>query len=271
VLTVNVSSEDSGIVKIDETTPDSYPISQNVTKDKVVILTAVPLEGFDFIGWSGSLVSTDNPATINMTCPKNIIANFAGKEEFVLTVTIEGGGGTVSPEAGNHGYFEGKVVELVAKPNKGYRFDGWSGDVSNTSSANTTVTVDAAKTVTAKFSAILHTLTIQVEGKGAVTPAPGDHKAIEGSILRIIATPDKGYQFDGWTGTVADAVSNNTTVTLDGSKIVIANFAKIPANWGLIGGIVGGGIVLAGLVGGGALIAARRRRLKSKKGARKSR
>ena len=56
------------------------------------------------------------------------------------------------PAIGVHSYAEGTEVHVTAIPAAGYVFDSWSGDVADPNSANTTVTVDADKTVTAHFA-----------------------------------------------------------------------------------------------------------------------
>lgn len=237
-------------MKIDQIMPNTYPFSQNITKDNLVTLTAIPAAGYRFIGWRGSLTDNDNPATTNMTCSQNITAAFAANTEFVLTVSVNGSGGTVTPEVGNHGYAEGEIVGLTAKPFKGYRFDGWTGDLAGIDSANTTITMDTPKTIAARFAPILHTLTIRIAGKGTVTPLPGDHQMIDGSISGLFATPDKDYRFDGWTGAVADAASNNTTIILDSSQIVTANFTRVSPLFP-VGLIIGVAVIILGFVGGG--------------------
>jgi uncharacterized repeat protein (TIGR02543 family) len=256
---VDVSPPQGGTVKIDETIPTTYPITTTVANSKSVILEAIPADGYEFAGWSGSLTGQDNPATLVMSCAKSVTASFSEKERLSLTVEVKGAG-SVIPSAGTHSYTQGTVVSINATPNAGYRFDGWTGEVGDASSANTTVTMDSAKTVIANFSQITHTLTIEVKGAGSVTPSPGDHTCIEGSWINIIATPDTGYQFDSWTGDVGDASSANTTVTVDSDKTVIANFSETKPNWLPIGAIIAGGILVAG---GVIWLAARRRRTRA--------
>lgn len=59
--------------------------------------------------------------------------------------------GGVFPEGGN--FKAGKIVELVAMPNEGYKFDHWSGDISGTTSP-TEVTMDSDKKITAQFKKV---------------------------------------------------------------------------------------------------------------------
>ena len=59
-----------------------------------------------------------------------------------------------------------------------------------------------------------------VSGNGTVTPPEGDHSYVEGATVNITAVPDAGWQFDNWTGDVAESGSENTTVTMDSDKTV---------------------------------------------------
>ena len=81
------------------------------------------------------------------------------------------GGGTTTPAEGVHTYAEGTVVTISATPSAGYVFDHWTGAVANASSASTTVTMDADKTVTAHF-VVTHDLTMVVVRPAAAPPRP---------------------------------------------------------------------------------------------------
>ena len=144
-----------------------------------------------------------------------------------LTMAVSpGGGGTTTPAVGVHSYGEGTVVPLSATPAAGYVFDHWSGDV--TGSANpTTVTMSAAKAVTAVFTVQTHDLTMAVSpgGGGTTTPAVGVHSYGEGTVVPLSATPAAGYVFDHWSGDVTGS-ANPTTVTMSAAKAVTAQFVK---------------------------------------------
>jgi uncharacterized repeat protein (TIGR02543 family) len=71
------------------------------------------------------------------------------------------------------------------------------------------------------------TLTMAVNGNGSTDPLVGTHTYPQGTVVNITATPASGWQFDGWTGDVADPTSATTTVTMNTDKTVTANFAAI--------------------------------------------
>jgi len=151
---------------------------------------------------------------------------------YTLTMAVDPeGGGSTDPTVGEHTYNEGTVVDITATPADGYQFVNWEGDVANSNSATTTVTIDGNKTVTANFELIpptQYTLTMAVdpEGGGSTDPTVGEHTYNEGTVVDITATPADGYQFVNWEGDVANSNSATTTVTIDGNKTVTANFEK---------------------------------------------
>ena len=154
-------------------------------------------------------------------------------------------------------FSEGTSVKLNAVPATGYLFNNWSGSLSGTDNP-TTILIDCNKSITANFSPIMHTLNIHFSGNGSTNPAPGNHDYMEGIAVSITANPASGWQFDSWTGNVADPSSATTTITIDSDKTATASFSQITTmqvNWPLIGGIIGG----LALVGALAVIIIRRR------------
>ncbi|MBM4462040.1 MAG: hypothetical protein FJ012_01730 [Chloroflexi bacterium] len=149
-----------------------------------------------------------------------------GKKEYSLTIAVNGQG-TTDPSAGTYAYNKGEDVTITATPAFGWRFDHWSGDASGTN-ATVAIHIDGNKRVTANFSRITYSLTMAVNGSGAVDPTVGDHIYDPGTVVNIVATAGGGWQFINWSGDVADPFSAATTVTLHSSKTVAANFSQIP-------------------------------------------
>ena len=82
-----------------------------------------------------------------------------------------------------------------------------------------------------------YTLIVDFTAGGTVTvddvPIPG--KAIltygPGTVVRLNATPDTGYQFVGWTGdvyTVDDVHASRTVITVNGDYSIMASFELPP-------------------------------------------
>jgi len=144
-------------------------------------------------------------------------------------------------------FSSGESIRLEAIPASGYQFDNWSGDLTGTTNP-TTIVMDCDKKITANFSQVMHTLTLQVNGSGSITPAVGNHNYGEGTMVHITATPHSGWQFDSWTGDVADPDLPNATVTITSDKTVTANFSQVWPSWWFIGGIIAGVIIIGAII-----------------------
>jgi len=88
-----------------------------------------------------------------------------------LTISAAVGGSVTSPGEGSFEYDAGKVVFLNAVPDECYRFVNWTGAaVANPASAVTTVTMDAAKSITAKLVVSGHCRRVDRSGWSSSLP-----------------------------------------------------------------------------------------------------
>ncbi|MFT6722599.1 MAG: putative repeat protein (TIGR02543 family) [Flavobacteriaceae bacterium] len=73
---------------------------------------------------------------------------------------------------------------------------------------------------------IKYTLTTSVTPStaGTITPASGEH--IEGTIVELTATPNTGYNFTGWSGSI-NVTSNPLTISMTGDISITATFQLI--------------------------------------------
>ena len=113
-------------------------------------------------------------------------------KQYTLTASA-GEGGSVS---GGGIFSQGTQVSLTATPTSGYSFSGWS----NGSTTNPlTVTLNSNTSITANFEVIInsYTLTLNPGEGGSVSSEGGEYE--EGTEVTIIATPEEGYQFIGWS------------------------------------------------------------------------
>jgi uncharacterized repeat protein (TIGR02543 family) len=120
-------------------------------ENTIVPITATAADGWVFVNWTGDVANVNSASTtVVMDANKTVTANFSPSGDTILTIQVTGNGST-SPNAGVHLYVEGAVVPITAIPDSGWQFDNWTGDVTDADSASTTVTMDAAKTITANF------------------------------------------------------------------------------------------------------------------------
>jgi hypothetical protein len=117
---------------------------------ETVILQAVPSTGRHFVGWSGDLTGTNNPATLTMDGSKSVTVNFAA-DTYSLTINSTHGAVTRNPDKVVYGY--GEAVTLSAVAQTGYEFDSWTGALAGGSNPATLV-MDSDKVVTASFRSI---------------------------------------------------------------------------------------------------------------------
>ena len=129
----------------------------NYLSEDVVSLTAIPNEGYSFIGWfdassPAAAISTDAIYNFYATQSMSFIARFAAQYTVDANITPEEGGSVNG--TGNHA--GGSIVMLEAIPNEDYRFVGWAypsdPDKIISREARYSLNLDANLTFNAKFS-----------------------------------------------------------------------------------------------------------------------
>lgn len=223
------------------TGPEGPPGAGIGTFDDVAGLACnvgTPAEGVIAISYAADAVGT-----VALSCtPRSL---------HLLTVTRAGdGGGSVTSnppgiscgsDCSQH-YTAGTVVTLTASENSQSVFTGWTAPCSGTGTCS--VTMDAATTITATFSA-LRILTVEVRsettafggsGAGTVTGTGNLSCFVSGGGTRtcsvrlatgtqavLTATPNSGDEFAGWGGACGGA-GNQCTLTMNTDKFVTALF-----------------------------------------------
>jgi uncharacterized protein (TIGR02145 family)/uncharacterized repeat protein (TIGR02543 family) len=228
-LTVNRNPTAGGTVS-----PSAASTHKSGTR---VTVKATPASGYRFTGWTGApsdVNTSSDSVAFNLNSNVTMTANFT---RITHTLTVErnpatGGSVTRNPEQTH--YDVGTQVTVKATPASGYRFTGWSGVPSgvNTSNDSVIVTMNTNLTLTANFTRITHTLTVERNPTAGGTVSPsGASTRDEGSPVSITATASSGYRFVNWTvtsGTATFANANNaaTTVTLSSNATIRANFQR---------------------------------------------
>lgn len=113
-------------------------------------ISAIANEGYEFERWSDGGAQTH---TVSWTDGSSITAYFTKKEVIQYKLTVAAmAGGTVSPSGINY-YNAGTKVQITAKPNAGYIFNGWLPTTYG-SSETIEVIMDAEKGFIASFKKI---------------------------------------------------------------------------------------------------------------------
>jgi hypothetical protein len=199
-----------------ENSVPTYTLSANVANGRVefdppggtypqntqVKVTAVPNSGYTFSIWSGDLSGATNPETITMSGNKNITANTVPSTTpttYTLRETSPNGTVTFEPAGvpsltgSGMDFPAGTVVKVTAKPNAGFVFKDWTGDLTGSiNPQNITMSGSAAiKTITANTNSSWQTVDV-----GTVAAAGS---AIQNGNIWTI----KGSGADIWSGTDA--------------------------------------------------------------------
>lgn len=135
-----------------------------------------------------------------------------------LFITHSGSGSTTP--TGSQTDTCGDSLRLVAIPDAGNTFIEWSGRaVRGDDTLNDTVWVSFGNdTVTSVFEPIqICTLFVSDSGNGS-TNISGNQTDTCGDSLRIIATPDNGYNFLGWSG-ASNATNDTAWVTIANDSV----------------------------------------------------
>jgi len=186
--------------------------------------------GFTIEGTYTVTVYAMNESTV-ISLPKTTKVEQVLSNQYTLTVTVapSSAAGSVSKNPNKSIYTNGEAITLTASPNSGYTFSHWTGDA--TGSTNPiTLTMDVNKTVTANFTQNQYSLTLNIvpAGSGSVAKNPDKPTYVYGEQVQLTATANQGYIFSNWSGDVSSS-TNPITLTISGSKAVIANFTQANA------------------------------------------
>ena len=245
-LTTSVSPKDSGGVRVAEVTEGASGLTDDFLgglrtwkfdHGKLVNASAQANSGYVFGSWSAGSCTGETSAT---RCHITMDANKAVTALFISQCTLKvpdatGGSVTAEDSSGNDVTLPwtgdcGEVITIEASPATNYEFDGWTGGGCSTD-AECDVTVGTAArkpttvTVTPSFTREQCTLTVEAGTGGSVDPT-GITTVDCGTTVAISADADDGYRFGSWSGSVADANAASTTVEVDDSQKVTANFVQ---------------------------------------------
>jgi len=200
--------------------------------DTVVSISAEENGGYVFVGWTAPAGTfTDaSVADTTFTMPAQdvtVTATFSEipTPQYTLTVTIDGGGSVdLSPPGGT--YSPGTEVTLTPQADPCWVFDHWEGDLSGNTNPEI-ITMNSDKAVTAVFVQVQeeYTLTVTTVGEGSVTKDPDLDTYSCGTDVKLTATADPCWSFEGWT---VDLVSTNNPedIIMNSDKNVTATFTE---------------------------------------------
>ncbi len=230
-------------------------------KEKVTLITNSPVnrsgKSLDIAAFSetvdGVVATADNPLKVNfsfLTMNNNksmglsnvvIEGQLVGAAQqvtkYVLNTLVEPAeAGSISREPELEQYKEGTKVVLKATKNFGYKFKEWQDATGAqvSTEAETTVTMDAEKTMKAVFEPVnVYKVSTKVvndaerEGLGSVTLTPNDHNGQyeEGTKITATANESKIIKFLSWTdGNENAGAAKERELTVNSDMELVANY-----------------------------------------------
>jgi len=204
-------------------------------------VTAHPEEGWEFVEWTGDVdnnYSDEKYITIEMDQDKEIAAEFAEEEDYMLDIDSTEGGEAVEPGEAEFRYDEEDFpVDLEAEAYEGYEFVEWTGDtdyIEDSEESETTFGLPedpGSYSITAEFEETTeYELMINIVGEGTVEV---DGEEVEDGWTRTFeevtdvdleAIPADGLEFIEWE--INDEIYEQEIVnlTMDNDKEVTAHF-----------------------------------------------
>jgi len=207
-----LNTYDLELEEVGEGSVELDPYHEEYTHGTEVNLTAVPSEGWYFVGWGGDHEASEEQIELTMDGVKNLTAHFELKT-YTLNVK-EVGDGSVIIEPYNEEYEHGDEVNLTALPEDGYEFVGWSGDYEGYEEEINLI-MDDIQNLTAHFQIKTYSLEIDQIGDGSVEVEPVQEEYEHGVEVNLTAHPGEGYIFDGWSIDYSDDERINLTMKDD--------------------------------------------------------
>lgn len=191
---------------------------------------ALDLGRDDYYGHSGTWFDAQDSSWLTRAdgarAALSITLRSAGDDDRVISDPV----GIDCPRACSVLFDAGSQVRVAAMPGDGSRLVGWSGACSGKGVC--TVALAAATSVEAQFGPSSYRLSISVAGKGRVAASPLGltcarlcaESVDADSVVRLRATPAKGWRFKGWSG--ACRGTRACSVQLSANRVVRATFRK---------------------------------------------
>lgn len=227
-----------------------------------VQLVATPTGDSTFAGWSGACAGTSTTCNVTMSQARAVTAIFtAGAVTLDLIIAgtgtgsvnyVDGGSAVICTSSCSPTFDHDTEVPLIAAPDFGSTFGGWSGDCSGMANL-CFVTMSQARSATATFVIAIHALNLSFAGNsgGSVAFSEGSpescsancgHSYTHGTSVTLIATPNANTIFGGWSG-ACSGTNPQCTVNMTAVRNVVATFVLETHTLDLTFGGTGSGAV----------------------------
>jgi hypothetical protein len=150
----------------------------------------------------------------------------------VKATIASGPNGTTVPAPGVYDALANTQYFVYAVANSGYKFDHWTGDVPAGQEHSTPIQVNVQKNFSVKANFVVlttpakYTILFRATNGGSISPE-GSYSYDQNSLVTVIARPDNGYQFMGWSGDWTGSNNPESVQVIRNNMTVIANFAPV--------------------------------------------
>ena len=164
---------------------------------------------------SGNWIRTTTPTTLHAQWSSSVFYRITFQHNGHGTIAV---GGEIIPSGGKAMVYAILTKSLVATPNLGYHFTGWTVTgtgagrvvIGNTSAASTTInSLGRNATVTAGFAPDVYTITYNLNGG---TGESSSSYTIESAAITLPTPTYTGYDFEGWYDNSSFTGSAVTTI-----------------------------------------------------------
>lgn len=267
---LSITSANGTVAATNNLTGATISDLSSISENTVVVLTATPSRGYEFASWSGDIIGTANPATVEMTAAKSVTANYTALTERAVGLSTSGCEGVSAAISGANEdgkLFDGDVITLTATESDVCKFVKWSdestvnprpytvnGDASLTAifeaditapsldSASPSGTVTLAPNATTDSQTVTLTFDedvvvedaslILVNGAAATSPVATGNKI----TFDVDVTAGETYAITLGAGAIADAAGNANAVEIAATSFTVEAceslaLASLPYTW----------------------------------------
>ena len=240
--TANWKSEDSiEVYTIEYDLDGGEKVAANPTSytefDEDIILKAPNKEGYDFIGWTGTGIESEEPIT-----ELKIVSGSTGNRKYTAHWIVEDpskvyvieydldGGDEVSENPISYTKQDEDIV-LQAPTKEGYEFIGWTGTDIETITKEVTIAKGSKgdRKYTANWKIMSYTITYNLDGGTEPEPANPTRYTIKTRYIELSAPTKEGCIFLGWTGTDIEDITEDVAIVegLTGDREYTAHWEVI--------------------------------------------
>jgi hypothetical protein len=203
--------------------------SEIVGSGTVVALSATPVAGSIFSGWSGAGCGGTGGCSVTVDANKTATATFT-LQQYTVSASA-GANGSISPASTQVFHGSPAVFTVTASPGYDTSISGTCPAGSLVGTTYTTGPITGACSVTATFAPPMFMLTVErqgsgsgsVNGNGISCGSDCSEKVVSGSRIEMVATAATGSTFAGWSGARCSG-TGPCIVTVDADYTVTATF-----------------------------------------------